>query len=50
VRRRKSVVSNVQREDVGVVELAETLKELLEQDATIPTQRALARIIAKRET
>jgi len=48
-RRRKSVVSNVQREDVGVVELAEALKALLDEDANIGTQRGLARIIGKRE-
>jgi ParB family chromosome partitioning protein len=48
-RRRKSVVSNVQREDVGVVELAEALKALLDEDPAIPSQRELARIIGKDE-
>ena len=50
VRRRKSVVSNVQREDVGVIELAEALKSLLEEDPAISTQRELARIIGKTES
>jgi len=50
MRRRKSVVSNVQREDVGVIELSEALKGLLDTDPTIQTQRELARIIGKRES
>jgi ParB family chromosome partitioning protein len=49
-RRRKSIVSNVQREDVGAVDLAEALQSLLEEDPTIKTQRELAHIIGKRES
>lgn len=48
-RRRKSVVSNVQREDVGAIEMAEALQALLEEDGEIKTQRELAAIIGKRE-
>jgi ParB family chromosome partitioning protein len=50
MRRRKSVVSNVQREDVGIIELAEALQDLLENDPTIRTQRELSRIIGKTES
>lgn len=46
-RRRKSVVSNVQREDVGPVELAEALQAMLEEDKTIPSQDELARLLGK---
>lgn len=49
-RRRKSVISNVQREDVGAIEMAEALQALLEEDGEIKTQRELAAIIGKRET
>src|SRR5258706_3968434 len=45
MRRRKSVVSNVQREDVGVIELSEALTSLLEQDPAIKNQLELARTI-----
>jgi ParB-like chromosome segregation protein Spo0J len=47
-RRFKSLVSNIQRENIGAVELAETLHTLLEEEA-VPTQRELARQIGKRE-
>jgi ParB/RepB/Spo0J family partition protein len=47
-RRFKSLVSNIQRENIGAVELAETLQVLLEEEA-VPTQRELARQIGKTE-
>jgi ParB family transcriptional regulator, chromosome partitioning protein len=49
LRRRKSLISNVQREDIGAVELAEALQAMLEEDNEIRTQRELARILGKRE-
>lgn len=49
-RRRKSIISNVQREDVPPVELAEALQTLLEEDKSIKTQRDLAKLIGKRES
>ena len=49
-RRRKSLVSNVQREDVGPVELAEALQSMLTEDPTVTTQADLARVIGKTET
>lgn len=48
-RRQKSIVSNVQREDVGPVELAEALQELLDEDG-IESQAALAGVIGKDKT
>ena len=48
-RRRKSIISNVQREDIGAVELAEALQTLLDEDPNIKTQRQLAAAIGKRE-
>ena len=48
-RRRKSIVSNVQREDIGAVELAEALKSLLDEDQSLATQRKLAALIGKSE-
>lgn len=50
VRRRKSIISNVQREDIGPVEMAEGLQALLDEDDEIKTQRDLARAIGKDET
>jgi len=49
-RRRRSIVSNVQREDVPPVELAEALQALLEEDPAVKTQRDLAKMIGKRES
>lgn len=49
-RRRKSIISNVQREDVPPVELAEALQTLLDEDKSIKTQRDLAKLIGKRES
>lgn len=46
-RRKKSVISNVQREDIGPVELAEVLQELLEDESDINTHEALARTVGK---
>ena len=48
-RRRKSIVSNVQREDIGAVELAEALQSLLDEDNALTTQRQLAALIGKSE-
>ena len=50
VRRRKSIVSNVQREDVGAIEMAEALQSILTDDPTVKNQAGLARIIGKPET
>lgn len=49
-RRLKSVVSNVQREDIGPVEMAEALQSLLDEDDAITSQRKLAEAIGKDET
>lgn len=46
-RRRKSLVSNVQREDIGPLELAEALQSMLTEDPEVSTQAALARVIGK---
>jgi ParB-like chromosome segregation protein Spo0J len=43
----KSIVSNVQREDVGPVEMAEALQSLLDEDEQIQTQDDLAKTIGK---
>ena len=48
-RRRKSIISNVQREDIGAVEMAEALQTLLDEDPSIKTQRQLASAIGKGE-
>ena len=48
--RTKSLISNIQREDVGAVELAQALQSLMDDDPNIKTQRDLARAIAKDET
>ena len=47
IRRRKSVISNVQREDLGPVEMAEALQALLDEDQAITNQQALAETIGK---
>lgn len=47
-RRFKSLISNIQRENIGAVELAETFRALLDSDA-VPTQRELARMVGKSE-
>jgi len=47
-RRLKSLISNIQREDIGTVELAETLRSLLDSGA-VATQRELARQVGKSE-
>lgn len=49
-RRVKSIVSNVQREDVGPVEMAEALQSLMDEDDRINTQDDLARLIGKDKT
>lgn len=48
-RRFKSLISNIQRENIGAVELAETFRTLLDTD-TVPTQRELARMVGKSES
>jgi len=49
LRRRKSIISNLQREDIGPVELAEGLQALLDEDSTITNQTALAKTIGKQK-
>ena len=49
-RRVKSIVSNVQREDVGPVEMAEALQGLLDEDQHVKTQDDLAKTIGKDKT
>jgi len=46
-RRQKSVISNVQREDVGPVELAEALQSLIDEHPSIESQVDLAKLIGK---
>src|SRR5205823_1159906 len=47
MRRQKSVISNVQREDVGPVEMAEALQSMMDEDDRIKTQDDLAKVIGK---
>lgn len=49
-RRQKSIISNVQREDVGPVELAEALQTMLDEDHAVTNQDALATLIGKDKT
>lgn len=49
-RRVKSIISNVQREDVGPVEMAEALQSLMDEDDRIKTQDDLAQLIGKDKT
>jgi ParB/RepB/Spo0J family partition protein len=49
-RRVKSIISNVQREDVGPVEMAEALAALLDEDQRLKTQDDLGRLIGKDKT
>jgi ParB family transcriptional regulator, chromosome partitioning protein len=49
-RRLKSIVSNVQREDVGPIEMAEALQTLMDEDDRVRTQEDLARLIGKDKT
>jgi ParB family chromosome partitioning protein len=49
-RRQKSIISNVQREDVGPVELAEALQTMLDEDPAVTNQDALATLIGKEKT
>jgi len=46
-RRRKSLISNLQREDIGPVEMAEGLQSLLDEDDEIKSQTDLAQAIGK---
>jgi ParB family chromosome partitioning protein len=49
-RRVKSIISNVQREDVGPVEMAEALQSLLADDENLRTQEDLARLLGKQKS
>jgi ParB family chromosome partitioning protein len=49
LRRRKSLISNVQREDIGAVELAEALRAMLDEENGVRSQRELAQMLGKRE-
>ncbi len=49
LRRRKSLISNVQREDLGAIELAEALQAMLDEDNELRSQQELARILGKRK-
>lgn len=49
-RRVKSIISNVQREDVGPLEMAEALQALLDEDQRVRSQDDLARLIGKDKT
>lgn len=49
LRRRKSVISNVQRQEVDAVEMAEGLLALKQEDPTIQTNRDLAALVGKSE-
>jgi ParB family chromosome partitioning protein len=49
-RRVKSIVSNVQREDVGPIEMAEALHALMDEDSRIKSQDDLAQLIGKDKT
>ncbi len=49
VRRQKSIISNVQRQDVDPIEVAEGLIALKEDDPTLKTNRDVARVIGKFE-
>lgn len=46
-RRKKSLISNVQRSDIRPIELAESLKLILDNDPKINTQEDLAKAIGK---
>jgi ParB family chromosome partitioning protein len=48
--RTKSLISNIQREDIGAVELAQALRSLMDDDLSIKTQDGLARTIGKDKT
>ena len=48
-RRIKSLISNVQRENLGVLELAEALQSILSEDPDITTQAELGRRVGKSE-
>ena len=49
-RRIKSIISNVQREDVGPVEMAEALQSLMDEDERVKSQDDLARLLGKDKT
>ncbi len=46
----KSIISNVQREDVGPVEMAEALQALMDEDQRVKAQEDLAGMIGKDKT
>lgn len=49
-RRQKSIISNVQREDIGPIEMAEAFRSLMEEDPRIKSQDDLAKLIGKDKT
>jgi len=49
VRRAKSLISNIQREDLGALEVAQALQEMKEENPEVKTNRDLARQIGKSE-
>lgn len=49
VRRAKSLISNIQREDLAAVELAQALQEMKEENPDVKTNRDLAQQIGKSE-
>ncbi|GIW76727.1 MAG: hypothetical protein KatS3mg104_1790 [Phycisphaerae bacterium] len=46
-RRQKSIISNVQREDIGPVEMAEALRQMMDEDPRVKSQDDLAKLIGK---
>ncbi len=49
-RRQKSIISNVQREDVGPIEMAEALQAMMDEDDRIKSQDGLGQVIGKDKT
>src|SRR2546427_745753 len=49
-RRDKSIVSNVQREDGGTVEMDEALQAFMDEDGRVKTEDDLANLIGKDKT
>jgi ParB family transcriptional regulator, chromosome partitioning protein len=49
LRRAKSLISNIQREDLSALELAQALQEMKEENPEVKTNRDLAAVIGKSE-
>lgn len=49
LRRAKSLISNIQREDLSALELAQALQEMKEENPDVKTNRDLAAVIGKSE-